>query len=201
MIASSPGATSPSNRCGGGTALPPTLLQSSWRNKPAQRALGDVEPDEAQERDHSKDHRRCHLVGIPPSDVSEQHPGDHWDRHSGRYRQQCLCGVLDGRVIQVLSPLTNRKIAPVATIPTAMAASISKKCRQKGGRIRSWLATRGPGRGALSPWVGAAAALRAFAEALVGGMTTTSFLPRVMPRRGMATGSVVTPARRPKTLF
>jgi hypothetical protein len=32
-------------------------------------------------------------------------------------------------------------------------------------------------------------------------MKTTSFLPRVMPRRGMATGSVVTQARRPKTLF
>ena len=55
-----------------------------------------------------------------------------------------------------------------------------------------WLATRGPGRGALSPWVGAAAALRALAEVLVRVMTTTSFLPRVMPRRGMATWSVIT---------
>ena len=55
---------------------------------------------------------------------------------------------------QVLSPVMRRKIAPAVTIPTAMAASISKKCRQK-GRIRLWLATRGPGcrfpRGSAQP--------------------------------------------------
>src|SRR5660397_184189 len=34
---------------------------------PALCALGDVEPDEAQERDDGKDHRRGHLLGVLPS--------------------------------------------------------------------------------------------------------------------------------------
>jgi hypothetical protein len=37
---------------------------------------------------------------------------------------------------QVLSPVTLRKMAPVASIPTAMAPSISRKCRQNGDRRR-----------------------------------------------------------------
>jgi hypothetical protein len=37
---------------------------------------------------------------------------------------------------QVLSPTMDRKMAPVTTIPTTMAASISKKCRQNGDKRR-----------------------------------------------------------------
>ena len=50
---------------------------------------------------------------------------------------------------QVLSPTMDKKMAPVTNIPTTIAASISKKCRQNGisaacGLYGSWLAVACP---------------------------------------------------------
>jgi hypothetical protein len=57
----------------------------------------------------------------------------------------------------------DKKMAPVASIPTDLGASISEKCRQNGGRCRFWPAMGERASGTLCPWVGSVA-LRALVE-------------------------------------
>ena len=99
------------------------------------RALGarrDAGPDEEQERDDREHHGSRHLQGVPPPHAPVQHPSDHGDGHPRGHRQQRLRRVLVVTSSHVFSPTMERKMAPVTIIPTAIAASISKKCRQNG---------------------------------------------------------------------
>ena len=53
--------------------------------RPAQRAVSDTEPDEAEERDRRHDHRGGHLVRVPPPHATDRHPRGHRKRHAGRH--------------------------------------------------------------------------------------------------------------------